>query len=192
MIDNQFLKQLISRGSNVHTEVAYLCSNIQYIHIHVRITKNSDIIQETEFEEYHIIPYGLYYKNLIKQVKPWIKYPMNSSLTIGSTFQVGLHWSATEQETEPPPSTCRGQCDLKASVKNRYLLALQPLCRTVALCCHTTLCGGGRPSLWWLFTQPHSDWTLPLFIPRQHTEEPSGKLDTQKKNTVTLNAPQSQ
>ncbi len=52
--------------------------------------------------------------------------------------------------------------------------------RTVALCIHTA---AGRPGLWWLFTQPHSDRTLPLFIPRQHTEEPSGKLDTHIQQT---------
>lgn len=61
---------------------------------------------------------------------------------------------------------------------SKPLFVPQKQSRTVALCSSTAVCGKGLPSLWWLFTQPHSDWTLPLFIPRQHTEEPSGKLDT--------------
>lgn len=54
---------------------------------------------------------------------------------------------------------------------------------TVALCRRSGLCGIRQPSLWWLFTQAHSDRTLPLFIPRQHIEKPSGKLDTHIQQT---------
>lgn len=47
----------------------------------------------------------------------------------------------------------------------------------------------GEPSLWWLFTQPHSEWTLPLFIPCQYRKTGRAHTHSEKQKPHLIQVP---